>query len=338
MFLVPTGIITALIAREDDRARPARAHVAVPGRAALHDADLAARRAGDRATSTSTMAQDVPARRAPGDDLRGRRQRVRALVDHERAHAGRRRQDAILGLADPPDPETFMTLLARGARRSSRRSAATTYKQREARRAHRRVPREQPRDRGDRVDGGTRSARAASRTRSSSRTTWSRRSTIPCSGTRRRSACRSTCSARRARSRARSRRPASTTTRSSASSATRRPRSRTFSGGGVMHALEGVRADRLRPVPRGPVRADDHRRPRRRRDQGRAGHRRRHAHGEQAVLRLPARQARHRARPQGPARPRDRARARRARRHRAPQHDRRRRDAARHRLRRLQAR
>ena len=97
-------------------------------------------------------------------------------------------------------------------------------------------------------------------------------------------------------------------------------------------------AHRLRSVPRGPVRPDDHRRPRRRGDQGRAGHRRRHAARGQAVLRLPARQARHRARPQDAARPRDRARADRAGRHRPPQHDRRRREQARHRLRRLQAR
>ena len=55
-------------------------------------------------------------------------------------------------------------------------------------------------------------------------------------------------------------------------------------------------ARRLRPVPRGSVRADGHRRPRRRRHQGRARHRRRHAPGRHAVLRVPARQARHRAR------------------------------------------
>ena len=82
----------------------------------------------------------------------------------------------------------------------------------------------------------------------------------------------------------------------------RPPRSRRITGRRrLMHALEGVRARRLRPVPRRAVRPDDHRRPRRRRDQGRAGHRRRHAHGRQAVLRLPARQARHRARPQDPS-------------------------------------
>ena len=60
--------------------------------------------------------------------------------------------------------------------------------------------------------------------------------------------------------------------------------------------------------------------------------------GRQAVLRLPAGQARHRARPQAPERAEDRARARRAGRHRAPQHDRGRREPARHRLRGLQAR
>ena len=74
------------IAREETGRGPARAHVAVPGRAAVHDADLDARRAGARRLLRHD-GEDVPARRAPGDDLRGRRRRVGAHVDHERARA-----------------------------------------------------------------------------------------------------------------------------------------------------------------------------------------------------------------------------------------------------------
>ena len=108
-----------------------------------------------------------------------------------------------------------------------------------------------------------------------------------------------------------------------------RPSIAKFTGGVGDACARRCRPRRLRPVPRGTVRPDDHRRPRRGRDQGRARHRRRHAHGEQAVLRLPARQARHRARPQERhAGSRSRCELVAARRHRAPQHDRGRRRAS----------
>ena len=67
------------------RARPARDDVAVRGRDALHDADLAARREVERAAARA-HGQVVPARHPPDDDLRVRR-RLGARVDHERAHA-----------------------------------------------------------------------------------------------------------------------------------------------------------------------------------------------------------------------------------------------------------
>ena len=55
-FLISTGVLTALIAREATGRGPARHDVAVRGRDALHDADLAARREVDRADRTSSWA------------------------------------------------------------------------------------------------------------------------------------------------------------------------------------------------------------------------------------------------------------------------------------------
>ena len=68
--------------------------------------------------------------------------------------------------------------------------------------------------------------------------------------------------------------------------------------------LAGLRLIDFGQYLAGTVRADDPRRSRHGRDQGRAGHRRRHAHGRDAVLRLSARQARHRTQHQGSGRQR----------------------------------
>ena len=186
----------------------------------------------------------------------------------------------------------------------------------------------------------SRSARAANRTRSSSRTTWSPTVDDPelghttqvgvpihLSGTP--GAIQGPQPAARPAQRRDLRR----------ARLLRTPRSRPFSGSELMHALEGVRlidfgqylAGPFGPMVIGdlgadvikvePVTGDGMR------DRG------------QAVLRLPAREARHRARPQEPnGAARSRCELVRERRHRAPQHDGGRREAARHRLRRLQAR
>ena len=60
MFLVPTGILAALHRARGDRARPARAHVAVPGRAAVHDADLDVDVEHGDADFYGTMAKTYP--------------------------------------------------------------------------------------------------------------------------------------------------------------------------------------------------------------------------------------------------------------------------------------
>ena len=98
--------------------------------------------------------------------------------------------------------------------------------------------------------------------------------------------------------RAAARRPASTTRRSSASSVTRPPISTKLHGGGVMHALEGVRlidfgqylAGPFGPMVIGDLGADVIK------VEPVTGDGMRMASA--AVLRLPARQAQHRARPQ----------------------------------------
>ena len=74
-----------------------------------------------------------------------------------------------------------------------------------------------------------------------------------------------------------------------------------------------------RRVPRRAARPDVAQRPRRRRGEGRAAGRRGHALGRVVVLRLPARQARRRARPQVARRARRARRAARAGRHPPPQ-------------------
>ena len=81
----------------------------------------------------------------------------------------------------------------------------------------------------------------------------------------------------------------------------------------------GRAGGRRRRVPRRSARTDAVERPRRRRGEGRTAGRRGHALGRVVVLRLPARQARRRARPQVARRARRARRAARARRHPPPQ-------------------
>ena len=208
MFLVPTGIITALIAREDDRAAASTSRTSLFQGALLYTTQIwrtSRCRRGRR--STSTMGKTYP----PGVH----QEMIFEVADNEYVHASIMsglRADEDAGRDPRPRPTRPIPMTLHDAARprsapSSRRSAARRTRQRERDELDRRVPREQPRDRGDRVDGGRARRRRRSRTRSSSPTTWSRPSTIPSSATPRRSACRSTCSARRARSRVRSRRP-----------------------------------------------------------------------------------------------------------------------------------
>ena len=245
MFLVPTGIITALIARETTGAGPARAHVAVPGRAALHDADLVV---GARAGPAfyGTMAKTYP----PGVH----QEMIFEVADNEYVHASImsglapvKTQDAILGLPDPSDPEKYMMLSPEErAELTPKRRAA--YKQRE-----RDGLIAEFRENNHAIEaiesmeyalGERRTASAARRQRHDRD---GRRSGARAHDAGRRADPHGLDARRDPRDRGRC--PASTTTRSSASSATRPPRSRSSRGSrdprargdGVMHALEGVR-------------------------------------------------------------------------------------------------
>ena len=133
-----------------DRSRPARTDIVVPGDPALHDPDLDVRREFPLRLLRDD-GEGVPARCAPGDDLRGRRQRMGAHVDHEWPAAGqepgraRRRARGIRPVA-VPDALT-------GGARPHHAHAAGGVQAAQARRPDRHVPREQPRGRGDRAHG-----------------------------------------------------------------------------------------------------------------------------------------------------------------------------------------
>ncbi len=171
-------------------------------------------------------------------------------------------QDEILGLDDAPDPFTFMALPRRGARDSSTPSAA-------------------------------RSSRSGSATTSSPRsrstTTRSRRSSRPTSSSRTRSSIANdmvqTVVDPVVGETTQIGTPLhmfGTPDRDPGPATHARPAQRRDpEGAGTDDArARGRPARRLRAVPRGAVRADDHRRPRRRGHQGRARHRRRHADGD----------------------------------------------------------
>ena len=205
-------------------------------------------------------------------------------------------QDEILGLDDPPDPLTFLTLPRGGAREVHRqaprgvpRRTTATSSSRSSRRNNHAIEAI--------ITTEERSASVATPIRSWSRTGWWPRSTIP---------TRDHDPDRRADQPARDARrdpgpaaePGEHNVEILGCSATATPRSPRSVERWTDGCARRRAPDRLRPVPRRAVRADDPRRPRRRGHQGRAGHRRRHAARREAVLRLPARQARHRAQPQ----------------------------------------
>ena len=333
-FLIPSGILAALIARETTGRGQ---HV----RTSLFQGAL---------LYTTQIWQHVEKAPAAFHDLMGKsyppgvhQQMLFEVEDDEWVHSSvmsgltpTKSQDELLGLEDPPDPMTFLTMAPEEREKftAGRRAAYLTHDRDEL---VRELPVAQPRDRGgDHDGGGARQHRPpASPARRQRHGRHRRRPRARPHHPDRRAD--QPARHARARSRVRSRCPASTTARSSARSATPTPSSRRSREERSDGRARRRPARRLRPVPRGPVRPDDHRRPRRRGDQGRAGDRRRHAARGQAVLRLPARQARRLALDlKTPRGPRARARADRARRHRPPQHDRGRREQARHRVRRLQ--
>ena len=84
MFLVPTGILAALVAREET-GRGQHVRTSLFQGALLFTTQIWTYIEHSRADFYGTMAKSLPARCAPGDDLRGRRRRVGAHVDHERA-------------------------------------------------------------------------------------------------------------------------------------------------------------------------------------------------------------------------------------------------------------
>ena len=182
-------------------------------------------------------------------------------------------QDELLGLARPVGSREVHDAVAGGTGRAHA-EAPRRVQAPQTRRAHRGVPREQPRDRGGRIRWSTRSAPtghphpqlvangmiATVDDPVLGHTTQvgvpihlrghARRDPGPAADTR--------SAQRRDLRRARLLAP---------------PRSPAFSGGELMHALEGVRLIDFGQYLAGPVRPDGHRRSRRRRDQGRAGHR-----------------------------------------------------------------
>ena len=190
MFLVPTGIISALIAREST-GRGQHVRTSLFQGALLYTTQIWTWVPGADSAFYGTMAKTYP----PGVH----QEMIFEVAGNQYVHASImsglapvKTQDAILGLPDPSDPEKYMML-------SPEERAELTPK--------RWVP-------------------AANRIRSWWPTGWWPRSMIRCWVTPRRWECRSISRGRRARSRGRGRNRAGTTVRSSASSATPTPRSR----------------------------------------------------------------------------------------------------------------
>ena len=338
MFLVPTGILAALDRARGDRARPARAHVAAPGRAPLHDADLDVGHEGARRL------------------LRRRwRSRTRRAVHQQMIFEVANDEWVHMSVMSGLTPTKSQDEHPRRRRRASNRRRYAMLSAEERGADHRRSagPRTRPTKRDELVEqfrannhaiepivpmedalgGGRRRAASAARRQRHGRDGRRPRARAR----RRRSACRSTSGhagrdpgAAPAAGPAQRRDPRRA--RLLATTRSRRSRGRC----GVMHALEGVPlvdfgqylAGPFGPMIIGdlgadvikvePVTGDGMRIV----NQPFFGCQR----GKRDIaLNLKTR-----------ARARDRAEARRARRHRAPQHDRRRRRPARHRLRRLQ--
>ena len=168
MFLVPTGIITALIAREAT-GRGQHVRTSLFQGALLYTTQIWSWVPGADSAYYGTMAKTYP----PGVH----QEMIFEVADNEYVHssimsgfAPVKTQDAILGLPDPSDPEKYMMLSPGGARRAHAEAPRRVQAAR-ARRPDRRVPGEQPRDRGDRVDGVRARRERRARIRSSSPTT-----------------------------------------------------------------------------------------------------------------------------------------------------------------------
>ena len=294
------GILAALVAREET-GRGQHVTTSLFQGALLYTTQIWQHVEKAPAAFHDLMGKTLPAGHPPADALRGRRRRVGALVGDERPHADREPGRAARARG-PARPADVPHAAARGAREVHREAARGVPERTTATSSSRSFQEnnhaiEAVITMEEALGDGGAAASAARRERHGRR-----RSTIPSSARPRRSACRSTCSARPARSRARSRCPGEHNIEIFGLLGLQRRRDRRVQRGGAADARARRRPPhRLRPVPRRPVRPDDHRRPRRRGHQGRAGHRRRHAARGQAVLRLPARQARHRARPQDAA-------------------------------------
>ncbi len=140
MFLVPTGILAALVAREET-GRGQHVRTSLFQGALLFTTQIWTQVENSRADFFGTMVKSYPARRASGDDLRSRRRRVGAHVDHERARAGeepgrdrrRRRRVRSVALSDalgrrarPDHPAATRRVQGTRARRVSSPSSART--------------------------------------------------------------------------------------------------------------------------------------------------------------------------------------------------------------------
>ena len=130
-FLISTGVLTALIARENT-GRGQHVTTSLFAGAMLYTTQIWQHLEKSNAAAARADGQVVPARHPPDDDLRVRR-RVGARVDHERPHAdedagrdprsrGRARPVRVHGAAAP----TSARRSPRSAGRSSRSGSATT--------------------------------------------------------------------------------------------------------------------------------------------------------------------------------------------------------------------
>ena len=131
MFLVPTGILAALVAREET-GRGQHVRTSLLQGAMLFTTQIWTYLENSRVGLLRHHGEDVSTGRAPGDGLRGRRRRVGAHLDHEwiGAHqeSGRTRRRARR-----VRPVAVPDALARGARGRSRRCAAPATRRARAR-------------------------------------------------------------------------------------------------------------------------------------------------------------------------------------------------------------
>ena len=103
MFLVPTGILAALIAREET-GRGQHVRTSLFQGALLYTTQIWTWTSSAPGDFFDHDGEDVPAGRAPADDLRGRGRRVGAHVGDERADAGEDARTRSSASTDPSDP------------------------------------------------------------------------------------------------------------------------------------------------------------------------------------------------------------------------------------------